>query len=134
MIDSIEAAFFGRVGTDPELKTSSAGKPWAAFNVAVGQDDDTQWVRVAVFGAVAQDLVGTLKKSDRVYVEGNLTLRTWEKDGVTRAGLNVAAWKCERLGQIGRNKPRPSKPSPEGDHPAPLSTADRHWSEDEIPF
>lgn len=39
-------------------------------------------------------------------VEGSLTLRTWEKNGETRAGLNVAAWKCEKLGAIGRNKSR----------------------------
>ena len=34
MHGAIEAAFIGRVGQDPELKTSAAGKPWARFSVA----------------------------------------------------------------------------------------------------
>lgn len=105
MMDSIECAFSGRVGSDLELKTSSSGKPWTAFNVAIGQGDDAQWVRVAVFGARAEELSAQIKKGDRIYAEGNLTMRTWEKSGEKRTGLNVAAWKCERLGGIGRNKP-----------------------------
>ncbi|MBL8845462.1 MAG: single-stranded DNA-binding protein [Hyphomicrobium zavarzinii] len=136
MNGNIEAAFIGRVGSDPELKTSAEGKPWAAFNVAVGKDEATQWVRVAVFGARAEELAGPLKKGDRVYVEGNLTMRTWEKSGEKRAGINVAAWKCECLGQIGRNKPSKAKALPEGDHSAPMVTQQpRHAAfEDEIPF
>ncbi len=136
MNGNIESAFIGRVGSDPELKTSAEGKPWAAFNIAVGKDEATQWVRVAVFGARAEELAGPLKKGDRVYVEGNLTMRTWEKSGEKRAGLNVAAWKCERLAQIGRNKSSKSKPLPESDHSAPLSTAlpRRAAFDDEIPF
>lgn len=136
MHGNIETAFIGRVGNDPELKTSASGNPWCAFNVAVGSGDDTQWLRVAIFGARAEELAGPLTKGDRVYVEGNLTLRTWENSGEKRSGLNVAAWKCERLGQIGRNKPPKSKPLPEGDHPAPVATEVRHGVDldAEIPF
>lgn len=136
MMDSIECAFSGRVGSDPELKTSSSGKPWIAFNVAIGQDDNTQWVRVAIFGVRAEELATQIKRGDRVYAEGSLTMRTWEKDGEKRAGLNVAAWKCERLGQIGRNKPSKAKALPEGDHSAPMTTQQprRAAFDDEIPF
>jgi len=136
MNGNIETAFIGRVGSDPELKTSSTGKPWMAFNIAVGQDDGTQWLRVAVFSARAEDLAGTLHKGDRAYVEGALTLRTWEKNGETRAGLNVAASKCEKLGAIGRNKPPKRRPLPEGDHASPVSVnGQRHAAgDDAIPF
>lgn len=136
MNGNIETAFIGRVGNDPELKTSASGNPWCAFNVAVGSGDNTQWLRVAVFGARAEELAGPLKKGDRIYVEGSLTLRAWESAGEKRFGLNVAAWKCERLGQIGRNKPPKSRSFPEGDNPAPMSTAPGRVSVDdvEIPF
>ncbi|MDH4981239.1 single-stranded DNA-binding protein [Hyphomicrobium sp. D-2] len=113
MNGTIETAFSGRVGTDPERRTSQAGKPWLRFSVAVGSDDAVQWVQVAVFGQQAEDLSTRLHKGDRVYVEGTLRLNTWtDHDGRERSGLSVAAWKGERLGAIGRNKPRrQDKPS-----------------------
>jgi single-strand DNA-binding protein len=106
MHGQIESAFIGRVGQDPELKTSAAGKPWARFSVAVGREDETQWVSVAVFGEAAQRLCQALHKGDRLYVEGTLRLSEWTgRDGEKRTGLSVAASKAEKLGAIGRNKP-----------------------------
>jgi len=131
---NIECACIGRVAAAPELKTSAGGKPWASFNVAVGQGDEAQWLRVVVFGDTAERLAGTLVKADRVYVEGALTMNTWrDREGEKRAGLNVAASKCERLGAIGRNRPPATKRQTVADHAA------RDWQrpigEDvEIPF
>jgi single-strand DNA-binding protein len=106
MDGTIEAAFIGRVGTEPELKTSQAGKPWTAINVAVGKDGETQWVRVAAFGETAEHLIGRVVKGDRIYVEGDLRLNQWtDREGKPRSGLSVAARKVEKLGDIGRNRP-----------------------------
>jgi len=110
MNGTIESAFVARVATELELKISQVGKPWAAFNVGVGDGDNIQWVRIAVFGERAQELSAILRKGDKVYVEGRLQLNQWtDKEGQQRAGLSVAAWKCEKLGQIGRNKPPKAK-------------------------
>lgn len=118
----IETAFIARVGTDTiEVKTSQAGKPWTSFSACVG--DDTQWVTVVAFGDRAQQLAGHLHKGDKIYAEGRLKLDTWTgKDGEARTGLNVAAWRVEQLGQIGKNKPAKPKAPPEGAVPAPPST------------
>jgi single-stranded DNA-binding protein len=41
-----------------------------------------------------------------VYVEGRLTMNTWEgKGGQPRTGLSVSAWRVEVLGRIGKNRP-----------------------------
>jgi single-strand DNA-binding protein len=149
-MNGIEAAFIARVGTEPELKTSAAGKPWAAFNAAVGSGDDVQWVRVAVFGDLAEGLAGHVLKGDRLYCEGRLKLNEWtDREGKSRTGLSVAAWKIEKLGQIGRNKPAKRKAPPEGDHPIPPAVgrqsdrgaaagAERDWqrslADADIPF
>jgi single-stranded DNA-binding protein len=46
------------------------------------------------------------KKGDRVYIEASLTLNTWETAaGETKTGLNVAAWKCEKVPGIGKEPP-----------------------------
>jgi single-strand DNA-binding protein len=143
MNGTIECAFIGRVGTEPELKTSQAGKPWCRFSVAVGADDATQWVQVACFGERAEKLAGSLNKGDRCYVEGSIRLNEWTgKDGEKRAGLSVAAWKCEKLGQIGRNKPPKAKNGDgtrdwQAPPPDPRSAAEHRPSasdNDAIPF
>ena len=110
----IETAFWGVLGNELELKTSRGGKAFAQMSivVAVGQDDDgkdvSQWLRVACFGETAERLVRQAKKGDRVYVEGTLTLNSWadKATGEARSGLNVAAWKCERIANIGKHRER----------------------------
>jgi single-strand DNA-binding protein len=146
MNGTIEAAFIGRIGTEPELRTSQTGKPWAAVTCAVGIGDDVHWVRVAVFGEVAEQITGTLRKGDKAYVEGTLRLNTWtDREGNQRSGLSVAAWRVDKLGQIGRNKPRRPKAPPEGEHPASISITGstgpasamndlRRSNDDTIPF
>jgi single-stranded DNA-binding protein len=109
-MSSIETAFTGRVGQEPTLRESKAGKPWLSFSVAVGEDENVQWVQIAVFGSRAEELAGSLKKSDRVYVEGRLRLNTWTgRDGAPQAGLSVAASLAQPLGQIGAKRPSKSK-------------------------
>ena len=119
----IEAAFVGSLRREVEIKTSKSGKPWASLSVAIDTGEETtdghakpQWVRVAVFGETATRLAGAAKGT-RLYVEGTLSLDYWtDKDGGERHGLNVAAWKCEKIGAsaIGRNKPQPQpKPATE---------------------
>ena len=52
----------------------------------MGNDDGTQWVRVAVFGAEAEALAINLRKGDRVYVEGRLSLRRGRKTAAHKLG------------------------------------------------
>jgi single-stranded DNA-binding protein len=73
----------------------------------------------------ATELAGTLHKGDRVYCEGNLRLNEWSTQaGENRAGLSVAAWKVEKLGAIGRNKPPKQKSLPEADNCPPPAIRD----------
>ncbi|MGA7323429.1 MAG: single-stranded DNA-binding protein [Rhodomicrobium sp.] len=114
----IEAAFFGGLGREVDLRTSKSGKPWASLSIMVetGEEDadghaKAQWIKVAVFGENAERLAGT-QKGTRLYTEGTLKLDEWkDKDGFDKHGLSVAAWKCEKVGSsaIGRNRPKVEK-------------------------
>ena len=113
MTRGLETAFWGTLGKDPELKTSKAGTPYAGMNVVVvtGTTDDgkdvSQWLRVTCFGDTAKAIASRAKKGDRVYVEGTLTMSQWnDAQGEVRHGLNVAAWKCERVASIGKSRER----------------------------
>jgi single-strand DNA-binding protein len=133
----IETAFFGTLGRDPELRTSKNGNAYATLSIAVtvGQDDNgreaTQWVRVTCFGDTAERVVATAKKGARLYAEGSLTLNQWTThDGQARTDLQVSAWKVEKLGQIGRNRPKRDTSAQRRAAP----TDDRFALNDEIPF
>ena len=138
-MNAIECAFTGRLGSDPELRTSKADKPWCRLSIAVGEGDDVQWVSVAAFGDVAERVCEQLAKGDRAYVEGTLRLNEWtDREGLTRHGLQVAAWKVEALGKIGRQKPKPQgNPAARG-YAKPLDTDARPAGgaryDDAIPF
>jgi single stranded DNA-binding protein len=118
----LETAFTGTLGRDPELKTSASGKVYCNVPVAVGNGDQTVWIRVACFGEIAQDFAARAHKGDHVAVEGKLTLNTYTaRDGTRQAGFNVAA-SYVRICEIGQRRARkttrrkPDRPVPNGDN------------------
>ena len=71
-------------------------------------------------------------------MEGRLKLDTWTgKDGKERTCIKAAAWRVERVGEIGRNKPAKVNAPPEGEHnvpPARNGGPRQALPDDEIPF
>jgi single-stranded DNA-binding protein len=133
---SIDAAFFGFLAADADTRTSKAGKPWVRLRVGVGKDDDVQWVSVSVFGKAAET-AAALKKSDRVYIEGQIRLDTWRgTDGIERHGLSVAAHKCEQTHRIGRARPKRDDHAGNrhGDQHEPNASGGHDQPNDPIPF
>jgi single stranded DNA-binding protein len=112
-VKGIESAFWGVLGKDPELREGKSGKQYCNFGCGVTVEGEaTQWINVICFAPIAETISKTAKKGDRIYVEGSLTLATWQNsDGETKTGLAVSAWKVERLGNIGRNRIEPPSPS-----------------------
>jgi len=77
-MNGIETAFEGRLGADPELRESKAGRPWLKMSVCVGDGETARWVKVAVFNE-AEELASVLTKGSRVYCEGALRAETWQR-------------------------------------------------------
>jgi len=132
---SIECAFHGFLAADADARTSQAGKPWVRLRVGVGKDEIIQWLSVAVFGKDAENAV-TLKKGDRCYIEGSIKLDTWRgNDGIERHGLSVAAHKCEKTHQIGRNEPARNDANGDAKSRSQEKPASANaFHDDEIPF
>jgi len=127
---SVEAAFFGVLGRDGEVKTSKSGKTYIRLNVRIGDGEDVQWVNVTSFDPQAIALVDKLVKGARVYVEGSLKLDKWQaQDGTERQSLSCMA-RLTRLPTIGRNRPRRQEAP---DEAALLATRNEFHS-DEIGF
>lgn len=101
---TIEAAFFGTLGSDAERRVSKTNKPYLRLNIRTGEGDAAVWISVMAFDPRAIEQADKLVKGARVYAEGSLRPTEWTgQDGAQRHGLSVLAWHC-RLAQIGRHK------------------------------
>jgi single-strand DNA-binding protein len=100
MLSLNEVKLIGNLGSDPEIRATKNGKEIANLSVATSErwkdkasgerKERTEWHRVSVF---APGLVKAIKehyrKGQRVYVEGKLQTRTWEKDGQTHYSTEI---------------------------------------------
>ncbi len=99
----------GHLGTDPEMRYTSAGKPVTNFSVAVnrrwtGADGEakekTTWFRVNAWGQLAETCNQYLKKGRLVLVEGEVDAAAWtDNAGELRASLELRANNVKFLGR-----------------------------------
>lgn len=91
----------GNLGKDAELKVVGQGTDVANFSVAAKgskKDAESQWFSCALFGKRAVSLAEYLKKGQRVFIRGELTLRKWESNGKSGVDLDVNVDEVELLG------------------------------------
>lgn len=89
----------GNLGQDPETRYMPNGN--AVCNVTLATSDSwkdrntgqqqerTEWHRVVFFGKLAEIAGQYLRKGSKVYIEGRLQTREWEKDGIKRYTTEV---------------------------------------------
>lgn len=90
----------GNLGKDPELKYTSAGVAVATFSIATSDSwkdqegnmqERTEWHNIVAWRKLAEICGEWLKKGKRVYIEGKLQTRNYEKDGVKRYITEIVA-------------------------------------------
>lgn len=92
----------GNLGADPEMRYTPNGRPVTQFNVAVNQStknqqtgewvEATDWFRVSVWGDRAERAAESLRKGNRVFVDGRFRTREFEgRDGQKRMSLEITA-------------------------------------------
>lgn len=142
---SIECAITGRLGQAVQHRTTSGGKRWASFSLAVGTGDETEWVQVSVFEPLLDELPADLVKGEKLYCEGKLKLNRWEGTEGPKARLQVAASTVLALDRIGRRRKttrRKAETDDQDDDTSPessptdatLSDTNGRMAGDEIPF
>lgn len=126
-----KATILGNLGADPEVRKLDNGTKVVTFNVATSErwndkntgekKEKTEWHRVVIFGQSENDgLAGVaekyLKKGSKVYLEGKIQTRKWEKDGVdhytTEIVLSGFQANLTLLDSAGSNRP-PAASSPD---------------------
>ncbi|SRR5581483_305257 len=97
-----KCTIIGNVGRDPEMRYTPQGTPVTSFSVAVSRNastreggdarEETEWFNVTAWNKLAEICNQFLTKGQRVYIEGRVTLHTWDgNDGQKHARLDLIA-------------------------------------------
>jgi single-strand DNA-binding protein len=98
--DLNRAELIGRLGQDPEIRSTQSGSKIANLSVATSESwrdkqsgerrEKTEWHRVVIFSeGLAKVAENYLKKGSKVFISGKLQTRKWEKDGVERYATEI---------------------------------------------
>ena len=115
MAASLNKVFLmGNLTRDPELRYIPSGTAVANFTLAVNRPykdnagekkEDVSFIRVVVWGKMAEVCGEYLTKGRPVMVEGRLKSRTWEgQDGQKRSALDVVAVNVQFIGSKGQRQ------------------------------
>jgi len=120
MSDLNQCQFIGRLGKDPEMRYTTAGKTVASFSIACGekwkdkntgeQQEKTEWVNCTAFGKLAEIIEKYLKKGSQVYVSGKFTTDKYtDKQGIEKYSTKVIINQMQMLGSKGDNQAAPAQ-------------------------
>ena len=135
----------GNLGNDPETRYMPDGGAVTNISVATSkswkdknsgeQREKTEWHRVVLFRRLGEIAAEYLKKGSKVYIEGELQTRQWEKDGQKHYTTEIIAREMQMLDSRGGGAGMPTEggdtaSSPSQDFgPPPADDFD-----DDIPF
>lgn len=81
----------GNIGNEPELRYMPSGDAVSNISLACSdsykdkngvKQDRTEWMKCVAFGRLAENITKYLKKGSKIYIEGRLQTRSYDKDGV----------------------------------------------------
>ena len=95
-----QVQLIGNVGGDPEIKNLDNGGIVANFSIATSESwkdkatgekkERTEWHRIVVWNeGLCSVIENYVRKGSKVFVQGELQTREWEKDGVKRYSTEV---------------------------------------------
>lgn len=103
----------GNLGNDPDTKYLPDGNAVTNISIATSeswkdrntgqQNERTEWHRVVFFRRLAEIAGEYLKKGSKVYIEGKLRTRQWERDGQKHYTTEIVADEMQMLDSRGDN-------------------------------
>ncbi|MBQ75610.1 MAG: single-stranded DNA-binding protein [Gammaproteobacteria bacterium] len=136
----------GNLGNDPETRYMPDGNAVTNVSIATSkswkdrnsgeQREKTEWHRVVFFRRLGEIAAEYLKKGSKVYVEGELQTRQWEKDGQKHYTTEIIGNEMQMLDSRGGGGGMPSSSSggPGGGAGPDLEPPPADDFDDDIPF
>ena len=136
----------GNVGKDPEVRHLDSGVAVANFPFATSEtytkNDErvttTEWHNVVLWRGLADVAEKYVKKGSKLYIEGKITTRQYEKDGQTKYFTEIVANNMVMLDSKNTQK-EPNDNAGQAATAAPTTTVnepkvDDTGSDDDLPF
>ncbi len=118
----------GRLTRDPELRYTPQGIPVSDLGLAVNREytpqgggerkKDTLFIEVSVWRKQAELCCQYLKKGSPIFIEGRLSMDTWEQDGQKKSRIRVVADNFQFIGGGGGSRGGDGPPDVEEGRPA----------------
>jgi single-strand DNA-binding protein len=134
----------GNVGKDPEVQYISEDLPVARFSLATSESyknkngervTNTEWHNIVVWRGLARVVEQYVQKGSLIYIEGKITNRSYEKDGVTRYTTEIVASEMKMLGRKSDSDAGQTQSYPKAQAaPAPVASDFDAPLEDDLPF
>jgi len=134
----------GRLGKDPELKSTQTGSSICSFSVATSKQwkdkqgqkqEKTEWHSCQAFGKTADICGRYLKKGSLCYVEGELTTRSWDdkNGGGKKYATSINIESVQFLSDKAEKKDEPNQIDKEVDkYRREITTSE--FTTDDLPF
>jgi single-strand DNA-binding protein len=143
-----KAILVGNVGKDPEIRYLDSGVAVASITLATTErgytlangtqiPDRTEWHNIVAWRGLAEIAEKYIKKGSQLYIEGKITTRKWEKDGITRYTTEIVAESIELLGRRPEgthSEENAAQDSPHKTTPSSTVSADTENNIDDLPF
>lgn len=133
----------GNLGADPETRFMPSGGAVTNIRLATSESwkdrqsgqmqERTEWHRVVFFNKLAEIAGEYLKKGSKVYIEGSLRTRKWEKDGQDHYTTEIVASEMQMLDSRGESGYRAEPDSSHAPNGAPPAD-DGGFDDQDVPF
>ena len=129
----IHASIYGRLGKDPQARTTANGKPMTLCSAAVdvtpnnAEEQETLWVSVMAFGKQAETLA-IHQKGEMAAFTGRLTQSRWKDKatGEDRTGFTLVADSIVSTRTVRPSRKKPDQPQ--------QSQPETEFFDDPMPF
>ncbi len=137
-----KAILIGNVGRDPEVNYIREDLPVARFSLATSETytkdgqrvTNTEWHNIVVWRGLAKVVEQYVKKGSKLFIEGKITNRQYEKDGQTKYFTEIVASNMQMLdSKSSQSENSGAAPSSFGNEvtPPPVQNVE---GDDDLPF
>lgn len=141
-------AIVGRLGKDPELRTTQSGKSVTSFSLAVQRprknqngEYESDWLDVQAWGTTAEFICKYFQQGQLMAVSGRIQTRVYtDRDGKARKGVEIVAQDVSFCEGRKREEPEPVKHTlpqpaePVESYEQAMFPPDDFLGDDDLPF